>query len=167
LREVLKPSSPSCVQAAALLLRLKPDSKEALDTLIDCLQSPDANTRQQVSMVLGEFGVSARATVPALRQALRDPAILVRIYAAGSLWMIARETDDTVPVLVAALKQTSAGVYVRQQAAARLIWMGPSAKAALPDLLKLRDENDPSLHNWIVDAIKRIDPPASPASGKP
>jgi HEAT repeat protein len=167
LRQVLKAFSPSRLQAAALLLRMKPDSKEALDLLIDSLQATDVNTRQYVSLILGEFGPSARAAVPALRQALRDPAILVRIYAAGSLWMIARQTDDTVPVLVEALKQTSAGVYVRQQAAARLIWMGPGAKAALPDLLKLRDENDPSLHNWIVDAIKGIDPPASAASDKP
>jgi HEAT repeat protein len=166
LREMLKASSPSRVQAAALLLRIKPDSKEGLDLLIDSSQATDAGTRQQAILALGQLGSSAHSAVPALRQSLRDPTILVRIYAAGSLWMIARQAEDTLPVLMEALKQTSAGVSVRQQAAARLMLMGPAAKAALPDLLKLRDDADPALRNWITDAIKRIDPPTPAAPDK-
>jgi HEAT repeat protein len=160
LRAMLKPSSPWRVQASVTLLRLQPDNKEALEMLIHSLQSTDANARQQASFVLGTLGSSARPAVPALRRALRDPVVLVRVYAAGSLWQLVRETETTVPVLMEVLKQKSAGPYFRQQAASRLILMGPAAKAALPDLLKLRDDPDPSMHNWIRDAIQRIDPPA-------
>ncbi len=68
LRDMLKPSGPWRVYAAMTLRRWDPDSDEALHTLIECVNAPDFNARQQACQFLGTLGKSARDAAPALRQ---------------------------------------------------------------------------------------------------
>ncbi|HWG44721.1 MAG TPA: HEAT repeat domain-containing protein [Gemmataceae bacterium] len=157
LQTMLKPTAPWRVYAAMTLRRLKPDSDEALDTLIECVTGKDFNARQQACQFLGTLGKSARKAAPALRQALRDPAIPHRVAAASSLWQITGETKTTVPVLLEALKPSSVN-YARYQAALHLGEMGPPIKTmALPTLQKFRNDPDLFVRNSVFQAIQRID----------
>jgi HEAT repeat protein len=161
LRTMLQAPSPWRVQAAEALCRLESGSEEGLNALMECLRSPDVNIRQQASLSLGTLGPAARKAEDDLRKALGDSVPQVRVNAARSLWLLMHETERTLPVLREVLKQASAGTYTRQQAASALGLMGPAAKAALPDLLALRDDPDVYLRNWVRDAITKIEPPAN------
>ncbi len=160
LQTMLKPNGPWRMYAAMTLRRLKPDSEEAMNTLIECVKGTDVNARQQAVQFLGTLGKSARDAAPALRRTLRDPSIPLRVAAAGALWKITGETETSVPVLVKALKPSPIN-YARYQAADWLGQMGPAAKAALPALRKLRDDPDAALRGNVVQAIQRINAPAN------
>ncbi len=156
LQAMLKPAGPWRVYAAMALRRMKPDSDEALKTLIECVNGSDVYARQQASQFLGTLGRSARDAVPALRRALRDAAPTNRFAAAVALWKISGETETTVPVLLEALKPMP-GNYWRHQAALQLGEMGPAVKtAALPALRKYRDDPDPAVRSNVLQAIQRI-----------
>jgi len=64
LQTMLKPTGPWRVYAAMTLRRLKPDSEEALTTVIECVKGTDLNARQQAISFLGTLGKSARAAAP-------------------------------------------------------------------------------------------------------
>jgi HEAT repeat protein len=161
LRGMLKPTNPWRSRAAMALRRWEPDSKEALHTLIDCINDKNGNNRQEACRLLGTLGKSARDAAPALRGVLRDAAISNRVIAAVALWKITGETETTVPVLLQALKPAPDNRW-RYQAARCLSEMGPAIKtAALPTLRKFRDDPDPVIRSHILQAIQQIGEPAN------
>jgi HEAT repeat protein len=167
LRNLLVGPSSLRMQAAGELLRLQPENKEALTILTDGLQGKDDYTRQQAGQALATLGMTARAAVPALRRALRDPSVMVRIHAAEALYKIAGDVETAVPVLIEVLKSSPVGAFARRQAAEKLGDMGPTAKAALPALRALREDADKFVRDGVLAAIQKIDAPPPASQSKP
>jgi HEAT repeat protein len=69
--------------AAEVLVRMPPD--HVVPGMIEALGSAEAGVRANAAVVLGAFGPAARAAVPALARALRDPNLRVRELAGEAL----------------------------------------------------------------------------------
>jgi HEAT repeat protein len=157
LRKMLASDNPWRVQAAAALRRAEPDNDEALQALIDCMRAGQAGSREQACNYLGMLGKSAGKAAPALRKALSDSQRSFRVAAAVALWQITGETDSTAPVLLEALKP-SPGNFSRGYAANYLGLMGAAVhKAALPELRKLRDDDDPFVRDTVRRAVEQLE----------
>ncbi|MFJ6248915.1 MULTISPECIES: HEAT repeat domain-containing protein [unclassified Streptomyces] len=98
--------------------------------------------RCAAAQALGEIGPAAAAAAPALRPALasRDP--WVRVRAAAALWRVTGETEEALPVLLAAWEENR---HARVDIAECLAEMGPAASAArlvvLTELTRRRRHN--------------------------
>ena len=92
-------SCASVRQPAAAQDKTIPD----IPRLIELLQHPDADRRQQAAKAVGEIGAEAEAAVPALIEALQDWNWDVQASAAWSLGQIGAEADAAVPALIEAM----------------------------------------------------------------
>jgi hypothetical protein len=92
---------------------------------------------------LGEIGPLAREAVAALTTALESKRPWTAILAARALWKINADTNVALPVLEAALRATDGktGDLSAQLAVKVLAEMGPAAKPAVPELLRVRKLN--------------------------
>ena len=102
---------------------------------------------------LAKLGPRARAAIPALRKALTDPRLQVRIDAAEALTSIDPPAPDAVRVLIAVLDPYPEEAYEVPEALGRL---GPAARAALPVLIGLLDKG--TAREDVIEALVRIDP---------
>ncbi|MFB7026079.1 MULTISPECIES: HEAT repeat domain-containing protein [unclassified Streptomyces] len=98
--------------------------------------------RCAAARVLGEIGPAAVAAAPALRPALASRDSWVRVRAAGALWRVTGETEEALPVLLAAWEENR---HARVDIAECLAEMGPAASAAqlavLTELTRRRRHN--------------------------
>jgi HEAT repeat protein len=100
-----------------------------------------------------------RATVSALRTALKDDDAQVRVETAIVLWQCDPNAADLVPVFVAALDDSNS--KVKWTAFEGLEMMGPSAAAAVV-VLGERLRNDPDTSEHAGRVLKQIGKPAVP-----
>ncbi|MFJ4869486.1 HEAT repeat domain-containing protein [Streptomyces sp. NPDC088757] len=144
LRELLADGSAAVSTAAARALwAVEEDTAGVLPALERWLRPglPDAD-RCAAARVLGEIGPAAAPAAPALRPALasRDP--WVRVRAAAALWRVTGETEEALPVLLAAWEEDR---HARVDIAECLAEMGPAASAArlavLTELTRRRRHN--------------------------
>jgi HEAT repeat protein len=91
------------------------------------LHDPSEKVRRDVALCLRNFEGDGIAL---LREATRDDSGLVRIAAAESLWMVTRNPDEAVPVLI---EQLDSHPYKATRALGEI---GPPARQAIPALLK-------------------------------
>ena len=76
----------------------------SIESLIADLASPDRLVRRESISSLKEIGVAARSAIPALKRVMSDGSEpFLQIVAAGAVGAIARDDQDAVPILVAAL----------------------------------------------------------------
>lgn len=76
----------------------------SIESLIAELASPDRLVRSKAIYSLNEIGVSARSAIPALKRVMNDDSEpFLQIIAAGAVGAIARDDQDAVPALIAAL----------------------------------------------------------------
>jgi HEAT repeat protein len=103
----------------------------SVPALIDALTSPDEGFRVIAIASLGEIGIQAAPAVPALRIALKDESVEVRVVTVDALGKIRKRA---VPTLIAALDDEN--TQVREAATNALVKIG---KPALPELIKALD----------------------------
>jgi HEAT repeat protein len=112
-------------------------------TIAQSYPPPQAEAvREAAAHALGRLGLEARAAIPALSRALRDPQGRVRWEAANALSSMGKES---MTVLVEALNEKDS--KVRQAAAHGLGQIGPEAVAAVPALAKGLEDPDQSVRN--------------------
>jgi HEAT repeat protein len=118
-----------------------------------------ARIRQAAALTIGERFSDGLDSAPALEAALLDPEFrvrfaaavaLVRVGANGSAWHRA-----AVPVLTEGLGHLSEPVRV--DASHNLLWIGPTAAVAVPDLKKVLDDPRPAVRIEAALALVRID----------
>ena len=82
---------------------------ELVDHLIERLEDPVAEVRQQAAIALGDLQDEGRRAVPVLLQRLQSSAITFhdRACAAWALGQIKHDSDQVVPALVAVLQETT------------------------------------------------------------
>lgn len=77
---------------------------KSIESLIGDLASPDRQVRCEAIYSLKEIGVPARSAVSALKRVMNDGSEpFLQIIASGAVGAIARDDQDAVPILVAAL----------------------------------------------------------------
>lgn len=77
---------------------------KSIEAFITDLASPDRLVRSKAIYSLNEIGVSARSAIPALKRIMNDVSEpFLQIIAAGAVGAIARDDQDAVPALIAAL----------------------------------------------------------------
>jgi HEAT repeat protein len=120
--------------------------------------------------------VEAKAAVPVLINALKDPAVHLRRRAADALYRIGVGATAAMPALINALKDQDADV--RGSAAEALGAIGIEARAAVPALIDaLKDDdsvpsrNGKTGYNSVSElaymALNSIDPEVAGKAGSP
>ncbi|MFF5449977.1 HEAT repeat domain-containing protein [Streptomyces sp. NPDC012950] len=144
LRELVADESAAVSTAAARALwAVGEDPAEVLPVLERWLRPglPDAD-RCAAARALGEIGPAAAASAPALRPALASRDLWVRVRAAAALWRVTGETEEALPVLLAAWEENR---HARVDIAECLAEMGPAASGAqlviLTELTRRRRHN--------------------------
>ena len=133
----------------------------ALEALIATLVDKSPAVRAAAVTSVGSIGQRAASSAPQVRQRLSDRDLRVRVAAARALWQITGEAVESVPVLVAALKQPNAW-----DSALALGAMREAASNAVPALIDViqREKVSRPLREMPVSALAlgKIGAPAVP-----
>lgn len=125
-------------------------AQDQLPKLIASLESANKNTRLQAVTAIGSHGTGARSAAPALMALLdREREPQVAMQAVQALTQIGAHAQ-----LRQLLQHQTAPV--RWQAANGLGIIGPPAKKAIPDLIRLLTDGDPVLRYLAAGAIGEI-----------
>ncbi len=149
-REVLCPR----VYAAEALWRIEKDP-DRLKFLEAILKDEDTQAREQAALALARIGPDAKATAPALVEALKDKEALVRLAAAEALCRF-QKNSDRLAVLIDCLKdkRSRGDAYFAALALGRI---GEDAEAAVPALVAaLEQQDDSALRRAAVKALHGI-----------
>ena len=178
----------AATRTARVLSLLGPRSLSAVATLSQVLRiTPRENVELRVRLAetLGVIGPAAKEAVPILIETLRDDDYRLRIAATTALIHIGPE-PDAVPKLVAILKEensqgrtdaakvltkigkpavaplvevlSTTNVEVLLPAIGALADIGPDARPAVSKLSFLLKDEDETVKNAAIKAIKKIDP---------
>ncbi len=148
--------------AAKAMQDLGPADKASLPRLRALLKHENGGVRGAAAFQLGRMGPEAEAAVSDLRPLLSDDLYFAESAARGALVKIG--SPAAVRAFIGEL--WSAEHRRRHSAALRLGEMGPKAKAAIPDLVRLLNDNGdrgPYVIPYAVFALGKIGPDAVPA----
>jgi hypothetical protein len=129
--------------------------------LTEALAAEDAGVREAAAWSLTQWGKAAAPAVPALTRAMDDPDPVVRGLAALALRDVGRAAS--APVLDTLIGHLSdADENVRMMTAQAIATQGPSAKRAMPELMKACrvDGQHPHVLRSLADALGLIGPEA-------
>jgi HEAT repeat protein len=167
---VLEGDEPAFVQSAACeaLGLVEPADKEAaLAALKPKLEHPAPLVRVHAALAMFRVAGDKSGEQEAIR-GLGSRSHQVRITAAEALWRMGKD-GRSIPLLIRALEESNLsgteGENERYMAARALGRVGPDAKDAVPELLKLIDARDPDLAATARAALKAIDPDAAKNAG--
>ncbi|MBN1421272.1 MAG: HEAT repeat domain-containing protein [Planctomycetes bacterium] len=139
-------------EAAVALSEHPPEKVESLPPLLDAAKDTDGYVRALVIVAIGRMGAKAEPAVPALHEALKDPA--TRFAAAGALGNIGAASKPAVPDLIEAVKDEDP--RVRSTAAWALGCIGTGAEEAIPTLEEAAKGSDADLRRAAADALISI-----------
>ena len=130
--------------------------------LIAALGSADPRVRAGAAEALSGLGSGGKPGLAALRTALGDEVVLVRVQAARGIWKLDGDSAAAVPVLVQALQ--GGDDAARALAAGALGEIGPPAAGeAVPALAAALANEHLSVHGAALLALEKMGPTAAPA----
>lgn len=147
--------------AAGALRMLGPTANAAVPALTNALAralADDDHTVQcEVARALGAMRGDAAGALPMLREMMLTEHDYAdsRVCAAGAVGCIAPDDPDFMPVILAAL-QDKLGVSYRMGDV--ICDLGPSAKPAIPYLVKVLEDKDPLVREAAAEALRKIQP---------
>lgn len=167
LEKLLDSKWPEQRKSAALALwRIDRRARQAVPVLVEVLKGGRSSAaapagveaapsvRAQAAEALGVIGAEAREAIPALREASQDQDRDLRVAAAASLWCLEGDAAAVPPVLLAALRGEDG--LVPQMAVEALGRLGPRARAAVPAIRDLLDNEDIGLRHAAAAALRQI-----------
>jgi HEAT repeat protein len=167
---VLEGDEPAFVQSAAceaLGLVLPADKESALAVLKSKLEHPSPLVRVHAALAMFLVAGDKTGEQEAIR-GLGNRSHQVRITAAETLWRMGKD-GRSIPLLVRTLEEANLsgteGENERYMAARALGRIGPDAKDAVPELLKIIDARDPDLAATARASLKAIDPDEARKAG--
>src|SRR5713226_7582340 len=119
---------------------------------------------QTAAYALGEFGTNSISAIPALLKTLHHPDMVSALAAAQTIHMIDPKAslaaaDEVMPLLLRALESP---VRMNWGGAIHLLAQyGDRAKAAVPTLLRLLDDENARIRFLVTNAFPSIDPEAA------
>jgi HEAT repeat protein len=154
---------PRIASAEALMFIAPDEEPAAIPILIDAALNPRDGEGLVNLEAVCRCGPAAKRVIPTLKKWL---ATEKAIYAAKGLMLIdPMESQDALAVLLTKLKDP---VSDNRVAAARALGrVGPTAKAAVPDLLIALKDRKPRVRREVSSALKKIDPEAARKAGVP
>lgn len=99
------------IQAAAAVYRIDPQDPGAADTLRGYLLGGQG-VRVRAADAIGAVGLNDESTRRLLKSLLSNDDVCVRVAAAWALWQLTKDTERTLPVLVASLKQKHSSLAI-------------------------------------------------------
>ena len=137
-------------------------ASETVPLLIGALRDRDSQVRYHATMSLGFTGPPAAEAVPAILAAIR-PSLKnqydVWLYAVDSLPRIRRGVPEATEIFAEALGDPDP--TIRQNACDAIARLGPAAKAAMPELEALLNDQDASMRRFAADMLGTIGDPAA------
>jgi HEAT repeat protein len=127
------------------LNRLCPGAAQTVPFYVQFLKQKDAHRRWFAADALGNFGPKARPALPALRAALADENVVVRLMAAKAIWRITGDKAVAVPAFRESLRNPQTCCWMHRDAIKLLDELGGlDSKVALElaGLLKAKQDND-------------------------
>ena len=118
------------------------------------VRGTDRTAQAQGAIGLGRLGPTAAPAAPALIEALKCPAVLVRQNAALALGEIGPEARAAVPALIGGLADPD--WQVRRAAAVALGKIGPEAKAAEKALEQLTADKNSLVQKAAREALRKV-----------
>jgi HEAT repeat protein len=153
------------VVRAVTLSSLARFGAQAVAPLVQALQDHDRDRREGAAITLGliarqkNAGPAINEAIAPLKKALDDEYGRVRVQAARALWYAEHDPGTVIATLIASSKEKD--LETRYSAFMALEDMGRAATDAVPALMEaLRDENE-TVRQWAVSALKEIDPAAA------
>ena len=156
--------------AAGALRKIGPVDLQIVLGFLTRLQSPDPQQRERAVEALGLLRAPHEIAIPALIRALDDADASVRLAAALAAGRIhppwqaepGPGLQKLLPALVAATKDPNPNV--RRRAATTLSELGRAARAAVPALVELLENEELVwLQGYVADALGRFGPDAAAA----
>ncbi len=138
------------IASLAAFVSIENDSARKVDVLTRTLDDPDLAVRLVAIEKIGDLG---RAGEPAAEKLYELTGRAEEREAA--MEVLAGMRIRSVPLLVRALQNTDP--YVRQYAAERLGELRADARAALPDLKKLQDDDNDLVKRTVRNAVREIE----------
>lgn len=128
--------------------------REEIITLIDQLNSSDAEASLYASKRLNEIGQFSKVGLPKLILLLKDPNPDVRSSAVDTLGYMRKSTQLVIPRLIPLLQDHDG--WVRGRTAAALGEFGEPAKVAIPQLLPLLNDYDPIVRSFAAATLGKV-----------
>ena len=137
----------------------------SMSTLVEQLESSDWRVRAEAASALAHLGPRGRAAIPDLVRSLGDPQSAVRWNAAVALSLIgppptSRAQDAVRRALVAVLGLPADRLAAAHTAHAVARALGAYGTAAVPDLVRILQVDDPLSRGAAARALGTIGPPA-------
>jgi WD40 repeat protein/HEAT repeat protein len=142
---------------------------QAVDELIQALRTDaDSGVRAASAAALRSVDSKAPGAMAALRGALDDKSMLVRVEAAGALARLTPDAPELPGVLIVGLEVEKERSATRFSAARHLCRLGPRSKEAVPALIALARQGTLSQGvidetAYVVQALGKIGPAAKDA----
>jgi len=133
--------------------------------LIALLDDKNKDVRYLAVFALRCLGPVATNALPALISCLNDPEFRVRDDAVMSLGTMEAEPERVVPVIIVFLGNYRSDRILCRDAIESLRQFKTDAKAAVPTLLTLLDDNNADIRSSATNAIRQIDPEAAAEAG--
>lgn len=150
------------INAAALLVDVIPESPAAVTALSESLADTNSGVRWNSCRALAEIGPRGRKAVPALTKCLDDSDSDVRLTAATAIWEITQQSDLLLPLLTETLKTGFGDDWFAAASVSRKL--GPAAKAVVPVLIPLLEDNKRrDTHRTVIELLGCIGPDAKAA----
>ena len=146
------------------LAALGTNAPAAVPALIElATQHPDEDGRYIAVFALRTLGPAAEAAIPFYIQCLTNKDNTIRNEAAVGLALIPRRHDTTLPALLKYLEsiETSAGWELYHAIGLLGFSFGTNAKPAVPRLLSLLNDSNPSVREAVTNSLLWIDPEAA------
>ncbi|HEV3444679.1 MAG TPA: HEAT repeat domain-containing protein [Gemmataceae bacterium] len=161
LKDLLKDTDGSVRLAAALALWRIDKQKAMIDLAVRSLDDKDVATREGALVAVTGMGAEAKAAIPQLLNLAHHDAELSSL-AARALWRIDK-LPAAIPILVKRLDSAS----TRGLALDYLQEIGPDAKAAVPSLVRVIEQEENAVdRDNAAAALRKIDPKSADEVGR-
>jgi len=150
------------------LIVLGEEGKSAVPFLIVLLSDSDPDVRYPAVFALRSLGPLASEALPSIIKCLTDPDVRVQSDAILALGQIHEQPQLVIPILIDNLdnpqSRNNAAALMRSSALWSLCEFREQAKPAIPNLIRLLNDENPNFRMEVTNALRIID---SEAAQKP
>jgi HEAT repeat protein len=148
------------LQALSALWQIGPDARPAVPALVENLKDPNAAVVNQTLLALRYIQPDPKTVIPALQDLLKSNNAVQRATAADLIITLDPTNKTVLPLLIELLGDKQVGVM----AVGSLRRLGPDAKEAVPELVKLlKAPPNPYGRNQVLLTLAQIGPDAKDA----